>query len=280
MDPRRRSSRKLETRSRRAARRQSIWGWVIIAAVLVATALIVYGYQGLERVQLDARGCPQNGGNAITVVVIDGSDPITPRQQAFLRNHLNAIKADIPIGGALEVYRLGVDMESLLEPLVSACNPGRGRDVDPITGSQVRAERIWQDAFEAPIEEAFSRLLDPTTEAWSPIFESVQSVGITTFAAANWQERPKKLILVSDLLQYTPGFSHYHGPGDFETFQSGRYYQRIRTNLRNVEVTVFYLPRQTRNNVQGGRHLDFWKSYFLDQGARPGQPAFFIHVEG
>ena len=280
MGPRRRSSRRFETRSQRAARRQSVWGWVIIGAVLVVTALIVYGYQSLDRVQLDARGCPENGGDSITVVIIDGSDPITPRQQAFLRNHLNAIKADIAVGGALEVYRLGVDMESLLEPLVSACNPGRGRDVDPLTGSQVRAEKVWREVFEAPIQEAFTHLLDPSTEAWSPIFESVQSVAITTFAAPGWQERPKRLILVSDLLQYTPDFSHYRGPGEFETFRTGRYYQRVRTDLRGVEVTNFYLPRQTRHNVQGREHLDFWKAYFIDQGARPGRPAFFVHVEG
>ena len=65
-----------------------------------------------------------------------------------------------------------------------------------------------------------------------------------------------------------------------DEFRKGSYYHKVRTDLMGVEVTVFYVPRDTRNNVQGQDHLEFWKAYFLDQGARSGEPALFVHVEG
>jgi hypothetical protein len=212
--------------------------------------------------------------------VIDGSDEIGSRQQAFLRNHLEGIKAEIPVGGRLEVYKLGSDPERLLEPVVEACNPGRGSDVGRWTHSPKRAEKLWQDAFQSKLQKAFDELLKPSKEQASAIVESVQSIGIKSYSNSHWRYKPKRLILISDMLQYTSGFSQYDRVVPFETFRDSAYYRKVRTNLSGVEVTVFYIPRETRGKIQGAAHVSFWKSYFLDQGARPGAPALFVHVEG
>src|SRR6267154_1624177 len=87
-------------------------------------------------------GCPPQGGNSLVTVVIDGSDEIRPRQQAFLRNQLECIKAEIPVEGRLEVYKLGSDPEQILDPVVEVCNPGRGSDFSPWTHSPKRAEKL------------------------------------------------------------------------------------------------------------------------------------------
>jgi hypothetical protein len=241
-----------------------------------------YFYRSIRSEPLDSHtGCPSDGGNSLVTVVIDGSDEIRTRQQAFIRNQLEGVKAEIPVGGRLEVYKLGSDPEQLLEPVVEACNPGRGSDVGPWTHSPKRAEKLWQDAFQSKLQNAFDDLLKPSKEQASAIVESVQSIGIKSYAKPHWRDKPKHLILISDMLQYTPGIiSHYERVAPFETFRDSAYYRKVRTNLSGVEVTVFYIPRETRGKIQGPAHLNFWKSYFLDQGARPGSPALFVHVEG
>jgi hypothetical protein len=262
-------------------KRKNAWGGAMIACVIGFAGLVGYFQYTNRAIEIDpASGCPRDGAVSLTAVIIDGSDPIAPRQQAFLRNHLETIKAEIPRHGALAVYALGTDMQQLLDPVVLVCNPGRGRDVNPLTGSPLRTERLWEEAFHEPLQGVFDAMIDPDVEEISPIFESVQSVAISHFSHPAWRGKPRTLVLISDLLQFTPEFSHYRGPGDFAAFRQSAYYRRVRTDLRGVEVVVFYVPRATRNNVQGERHLAFWRDYFLDQGARPGGPALFVHVEG
>ena len=187
----RRSSRLRRSPDDEERRKQNILGGAIIVSALAIAGTLVYFYQTATWNAYDEEtGCPVDGATSITAVVVDGSDPIAPRQQAFLRNHLEAIKQDIPRGGALEVYRLGTDPERLLEPVVSVCNPGRGTDVNPWTGSQKRAEKLWRNTFQSRLQDVFDRLLNTGEEDQSPIFESIQSVGITRFASPQWQEKP------------------------------------------------------------------------------------------
>lgn len=277
-------------RPRRSSRRRSAFddgdgkwkknliGIILIVAVLAAGALAFYFYQSIPRDPYNqVTGCPSNGGISLAVVVIDGSDTIAPRQQAFLRNQLDALRDDIPRDGALEVFRLGTDTERLLEPVVSVCNPGRGKDVGPWTESQKRREKLWRETFDAKLNGVFGSLLNPGAEELSPVFESVQSLGITRFSTRQWRDKPKQLIFVSDMLHFTKEFSHYQGPGDFGAFSKTAHFRKIRTDLSGVEVTVLYIPRETRGKVQGIPHMEFWKTYFMDQGVRSVR---YVHVEG
>ncbi|MFC4352285.1 hypothetical protein ACFOW6_12115 [Fodinicurvata halophila] len=241
----------------------------------------LFAYQNFTREPLNPEtGCPESGADSLTVVMVDGSDPLTARQRAFVVNQLEDVKEETPVGGALKVYRLGTDMEDLLEPLAFVCNPGRAEDVNELVASPKRVERRWNEVFQSRLDEVFKKLLKPGQEDWSPIFESVQSVGITNFSDNDWEGKPKKLVIISDLLQYTPRYSHYEDPGDFEEFKNIDYYKEIRTNLKGVEVTLYYVPRDTQRDIQGQEHLEFWKDYFINQGAKPGDPAFFVHVQG
>lgn len=272
---------RLRSRSSKArAKQQNLVGFILLAIAFLASGAGVYFYATHRPVAYDPEtGCPVGGAISLTVVLIDESDPIAPRQQAFLKNHLEAIKESTPRHGAIEVFALGVDREKLLESVIKVCNPGSEADIDPLVESPKRAQKAWR-SFQDRLQEVFDHMLAPDRTDWSPIFESVQSVAISSLNHPDWRDKPRRLVIVSDLLQYTPEFSHYHGPGDFAAFRQSAYYRKVRTNLAGVKVTVFYLPRQTVNRVQGPRHLDFWKEYFLDQGARPGREGLFIHVEG
>jgi hypothetical protein len=279
--PRRSSRRRKTPYDTDDARKKNLIGLGLIAGVLALMGGAFYFYEKLPRVAFDPEtGCPDGGGVSLTAVLIDGSDPLSPRQQAFLRNHLEAIKEEIPRGGALEVYRLGTDREALLEPVVSVCNPGRGGDADPWTESRKRADKLWNDTFQAKLQGVFDTLLNAGEEKQSPIFEAIQSVGITSLSKPHWQDKPKRLVLVSDMLQFTDNFSHYHGSDDFKAFSGTPYYRKVRTDLSGVDVTVFYIPRETARGAQSEAHREFWKAYFLDQGARPGRPSLFVYVEG
>ena len=97
--------------------------------------------------------------------------------------------------------------------------------------------------------------------------ESIQQVSVQEFLGKDLETVPKQLVIVSDMLQNTAGFSQYHGVEPFDTFRQSPYYIKVRTSLSKVEVTLFYLRRSTSGNLQGRRHIEFWENYFKDAGA-------------
>jgi hypothetical protein len=73
--------------------------------------------------------------------------------------------------------------------------------------------------------------------------------------------------VVSDMLEHGPEYSQYRGPLDFEALRSAPYYRRVRTDLQDVEVEIFYIRRNGAEGIQGARHVEFWQDFFIDQGA-------------
>ena len=255
-------------------------GGFFLAVALTIAAGVVYAYTALRPEPLAAdTGCPLSGPTSVTVVLVDDSDVIAPRQQAFLRNQLEEIKAGIPAGGALRVFSMGAASGDLLQPVATVCNPGRPEDASGLTSSVKRVARTYREVFDEPLQKLFDGLLATGTTKHSRIFEAIQSVGITTFSDPQFKDRPRRLVIVSDLLHYSPEFSHYSAPGDFDAFSGMPYYRQVRTNLRDVEVSVLYLRRETKAGIQGPRHLSFWRDMLLDEGALPSG-TFFKQVEG
>jgi hypothetical protein len=258
------------SRVSRRKRRQDFIGWMLIVFALVAIGGLAYVYHAAtsHAVALNPDNmCPQSGPHSITVVLIDTTDPLDPVQHEDVRKQLEDIKDDVPRYGEIELFTVAPASDALLSAKLAACNPGRGSDIDPIYGNPALVEKRWQKAFSDKVDEVLGQLLQSQTLATSPIMESIQQIAVQAFVGQGVDNIPKRLIVVSDMLQNTPGFSQYRGSESFEEFRRSPYYIKVRPNLAGVDVTILYLRRLNARHLQGRRHIEFWQSYFSDAGA-------------
>ena len=245
-------------------------GIALIVLVVLAFVGGGVGYFYLQKtwVALDEMTlCPKEGARALTVVLVDRTDPLTTVQREALRKRLEKVKDSVPRYGALKVYSVGPIGETLLHPVVDLCNPGRGEDVDPAVGNPRLVERRWREKFSVPVDKLLDELVEKGEAETSPIMESIQSIAVSAFQEKAATEIPRRLIIASDMLQHTKEYSQYTDDMDFETFRNTPYYRRLRADLRGVDVEIVYIWRDTRRAAQGKAHILFWRDYFGDLGA-------------
>ena len=150
------------------------------------------------------------------------------------------------------------------------CNPGRGEDISQWTGNPHMVEERWKAMFSGPLQHLFESVLGGGTAAKSPIMEDIQSVTVTRLGTRELIDKkiPRKLIVVSDLLQFANGYSQYQPLESFARFKATPYYQGVRADMSGIDVEFWYVRRQSTLHLQGDRHIDFWRAYIGDQGGK------------
>ena len=211
--------------------------------------------------------CPTERPPAdVTVILLDVSDAFSEPQRIQVQNQLARLRDDIPRLGLVEVYTVDRLRRRVTEPVVHLCNPGTGQDLNRIYQNPELARKKW-DGFAARLTADIGRQISAPALSTSPIFEAIQSTGLRTFGNPKHDGLPKRLVIVSDLLQHVPGgLSMYQEVPSFAAFQKTPYFARVRSDLQDVSVLVFYLvrPGQAQQNRE---HIAFWESYFHAQGA-------------
>lgn len=260
-----------EARRRPGHSRSASWG---LAAVLLAVVALLAGglwlYQkGMQsRVAVDAESlCPAASRvSSLTVVLIDASDAITPAQNLDISNRLARLLDEVPRHGLIQVYNARALRDAVSSPDAQLCNPGDEASVNEIYENPRMAREKW-NAFSARLRDQLARQLVAPPAASSPIFETIQAVGLRSFDnPANDGVKQRKLIVISDLMQNVPGkLSMYEGVPSFTEFSKDNYYTSVRTQLDAVEVVVLYIARIPQQPWP--EHPVFWEQYFADQGA-------------
>jgi len=203
---------------------------------------------------------------AVVVLLLDVSDEYTEAQRLALGNQVERLRASIPRLGLLEVYTVNRLGRSLSEPVLHICNPGDGATLNRLYQNPEFARKRWM-AFARELESVVEREASGGGLEYSPIFEAIQATALRTYGSAKYDHTPKRLVLVSDLMQNTPGgLNMYDGLPSFEDFANSPYYDQVRASLSDVVVTIQYLVRPSVS-VQGRAHVGFWESYFSAQGA-------------
>lgn len=263
-----RSSRR---RRRKQDRSRKILGLSLIGvAIAIVVAGTLYWYDARNSlVELDPSTlCPKSGPRSVTVVLLDRTDPLAVVQQADLHNQLETLVAEIPRYGELTIYSVEPVEERPLVPRYTMCNPGEGKDIDPTIGNPTMVQGRWETGFRAPLDAVLAELIAPTEEPTSPIMESIQSLAITTFGERNRREAHGRLVVVSDLMQHTAGYSQYRDKGPYDGFKRTAYFRRVQADLKGVEVELLYVRRDVQIRYGAAAHIEFWESYFRDQGAQ------------
>jgi hypothetical protein len=230
--------------------------------------VVVVGFVALRlsltagRVELDqATMCPTNGPVAYTIVLIDGTDEFSPVQKADLRRYFNELKDSVPKHSQIAIYApQEMTQERLLTPALKICNPGDAEGVSGLAQNPAQIQRRYNKDFSEKLDSVLSQSLSSQGANMSPVMEMIQAVAIDALPVHS--SKPKRLIIVSDMLQNMEWYSHYRDSIDFDTVRRNPNFQHVYVDLTGVDVDVLYVGRQGYEHLQTNGHGLFWDQYF------------------
>lgn len=209
--------------------------------------------------------CPVSGPVSYTIVLIDGTDEFTPVQRAYLAKYFNDLKASIPIYGQIAIYApQQMSDEDFLTPELRICNPGSAEGVSGLTANPAQIQRRYEEEYAKKIDKVLSRGLAAAPASTSPVMEMIQAVSIDALPVSS--SAPRRLVIVSDMLQNASWYSHYRDPLEFEVAKIRPEFSHLFTDLSGVDVEVLYVRRQGFEHLQTNRHGVFWAEYFSHMG--------------
>lgn len=251
--------------------RRAIVVLAILSVIVAAAGYIYFSVLSGIRPMDSMTFCPTDakGPNSVTAILFDRTDPFTLTQETAIRDRLNAVKDNSSRYDMLEIYTVEPTTTELLRPAFSMCNPGRGEGINPWTGNPRMIEEHWQTLFGGPLQHLFDNIVSGETAQTSPIMEDIQSIVVTRLGSQELiaKKIPRRLIIISDLLQYVKGYSQYRPLDNFDEFKKSAYYQSVRADLSGISIDVWYIRRKKTLQLQSDAHIDFWRDYFADQGA-------------
>lgn len=257
-------------------------GYVVILIVAICLlAGLIYSYLWQGKPATDDIGCLVNDPPPeVIAIMIDRTDPISPRQAALIGNKLRAIKDGTqrvlnaegveeksePLREWTEfrAYTVGPVSREVLPIDFRACLPGNPKDVDITTESRRRAERVWAE-FNEKFERYLTDIAPSSSESQSPLIESIQSIGATTFSHPQFNSEPKtrkRLIIISDMLQNSDLFSHYRVWLNCRTDIIGAAEQCVEKSSKKGETCTMFGGRRSEScerAVDTNLDYNYWK---------------------
>ena len=186
----------------------------------------------------------------MTAILFDRTDPINEKQKLFLQNKLDAFREATRKYEQVDTYSLEDQGDNVVRPLKRLCDPGKGTDVSSLTGNPRLQHERWEKQFDIPLREMLESMQQGGGSKTSAIFEAIQSVSLQSFQSSKLTgETPRKLILISDLIQYTKTLDFYKNDLNYQTFQLSNEARRIHTNLSGVTVEILFFPRAKSERI-------------------------------
>ncbi len=258
-------------RSRRgdlSSRDLAVGGGIAVVALLllvVGARLTIFAPKPPDRDP--ETGCPEAGPAALTAILVDVTDQVGAISRADVLAHLDEYVAgsrEDEMVLAFEAKPVGSEIGA---PLLSVCHPGDPDQASEWTENPRLIRRRLEERFERPLEDLFADLLGREAAPTSPLMESVQSVAVSVLGRHEYADLPRRLILVSDLMQNTRNLSFFRQAVDYDAFAATTGAAALRTDLRGTAVEVLFVQRAVHDRLDGARGLiDFWQRWIEDQG--------------
>ena len=242
------------------------------ALLIGVIALVLVGPRVPE---VDDRLCPKTTGPlGATILLLDTSDPLTPKHRAELERLANQIASQqvgrlgIAPGELLAVYELSKD-PGQPKQLIEVCRPFKNpKDRtwrDDIHQGRRYAERDWT-RFEDALTNGFPERSSESQTA-SPLLETIAVLAARHSSGKRGNhEFDVHFVVFSDLLQHTQRLSHY---GSYPSAKDMRDTARdLLTDLTGSRVSLFRLERPEYAKWQTEDHYYWWTELVREQGGQ------------
>ena len=244
--------------------------FAIVSAILFILILIGFGgylwYESEETVQINTETlCPLDGPSSLVTVLLDTTDGISEPTLLDIEKRLIKEQELLNKYGELTFYT--IDENGLSQnPISRICNPGDLNDQkklvrDGLIGNPELIKKK-SDKFKKEVKSNIKELLNREFEAnQSPILASLQKISLITKENDNNKINSSKIILISDMLEFTDAFSIYKSKLDREAFEKSRAQERYGANLKNYDLYIWLIRRNKfpMNNLK-----DFWADLIPD----------------
>ena len=211
--------------------------------------------------------CPTEQPYDHTVILIDKTDPLTITQENALRGLVARLRDQMRLYEKLSIFVLDDRNYAFPEPRFAYCNPGNKDDASPIYQNPEMMQIRFEEKFGAPLSAALEDIQLGDTRPSSPIIEMIHSIArLRDFQPSSNSAR--RLIVVSDMLQNMPSYSHYRTKPDFSKFVQSQYASNMLSDLSDIKVEILYLKWDGSQKRQTLGHGLFWEQFFKHQGAQ------------
>lgn len=234
-------------------------GVALTAAAICLAGGGVYGLHILKQKKLDPETlCSLEGPKAVTLVLIDKTDPLTAADQVRLRGLVTGEANAVQRGGRMTVKLLQQKQGASETELFAAadyCNPGA--EANPFFENPKRVAARYRNAFREPVERALASAGDQGSAPFSPIAGAIGE----SISLADAEKSPAlKLILVSDLMEHTKEASAYSGALR-ETALRKAMPEASQARLKGADVHVLILARPQYAKQQAAA-IETWRRFF------------------
>ncbi|HXU91193.1 MAG TPA: hypothetical protein VFQ62_20280 [Methylomirabilota bacterium] len=206
-----------------------------------------------------------------TVILVDQSEALTDTHRRFALGFIKDYVADdasFAVRSRIALFPFSKqNFQSRNSPSFRATSdlcrpPSRGNE---LYENNRKITKDFYQRFLIPVTTALEESLTTEVGERSPILESLQLIS----RSQEIQDGGRKtLILVSDMLQNTEGFSHYRDRRSYEDFVRSGYASDVKADFRDWNIIVIYLRRYRDRQLQQASHVEFWQRYFHDAGGR------------
>ncbi len=200
---------------------------------------------------------------AHTVLLIDQSDPFNPNDLDWVYALVDAEARTLPRFGRLTVMTPNAADPFDPKVIYMACSPGSVEDANPVFQNPRMIDDIWRDTFYTPLKEKIEQAMLETRQPSSPLLEAVYSIA----DRADFQrtKKPRKIVMVSDLMQHSEAMSFYRSGAGFDKLAETKLAERM-PDMQGVEVAARIVPRQ-EYDLPMSEVKAFWRAYFDQTGA-------------
>ena len=218
--------------------------------------------------------CPEAGPSRVTAILVDTTDRVGPTSRADILGRLDDVVTSSRADEMMVAYEtapvVGEGAEgALFPPRLTVCNPGDPDAANPLISNPELIRRRLEEGFRQPLDRLFRELVGREQADVSPLLENVQAISVTLFARRAHAETPKRLIVVSDLMQHSEHLSLYRAPLDYDAFDRTVGADALRTNLQDVGIEVLFVQRREHERFGDARNLiELWERWFAGQGGR------------
>ena len=189
--------------------------------------------------------------------IVDISDSLSTHQRNFVSTYIGEKLASASVNDRFSIYVLDETSRGLSEPLIDLCKPKSASDVNALTSNKQFVERTYQEKFYKPLQASIERVVEANELSISPIYEALSDV--VALKKYDGQASKVEVTLLSDMLQHSESGSVYRsGANAVDGLPT--------INLRDLELTVFWLDRPEGSKYQTAALAKSWATY-LDKVA-------------